>query len=663
MRNLKRLIVIVAVLCASFAFSLVSASAADGTTGDVTWEFDEGTLWIHGSGNMADYSSWKETPWYDFVYDIKTIYVDDSVKHIGDCAFEGCYYAETIGIGRNVESIGYCAFYQATWHTSGVDLVIPEGVKSIGDYAFQQCRGLKNVWIKGKPNGNLTIGKGAFKECYGMENLAIGRPVVEEKSITLEYEAFENCESLKNVFLARSVTSLGEQAFEDIPYNVNVYYGGSNIQFDAITIDYYNDAVVNAKKNLLTDLYTYYCDDDSWWLEAKANVSWVFSGAPFNFLKNIYHYDFEDYANWDDKYHWALFPDGSDAVTSNTGRYVNKAFHTFKNGKCTVCGAESPLEEVHYVDENGDTCILNEPYSILNTNVSDTLTSGWYVCNEQIDYGKTRLQVKGNVKLILLDNQGIRAEEGIHVCGGATLTIYSESLDTNEGNCMGYINADSIDEYRTDNAGIGGNAWDSGCTVIICGGNIVAKGGQGAAGIGAGYQQSNVTVKIYNGRVTGHGLYKSDRGGYGGGAGIGGGGYFSKNIKVYIYDGWLYGNSARGWGAGIGSGSNGCNAYVEIRGGDINAESEYGACIGSGGGDFDQKPSDCTVDIYGGDFHINPINNRTKGIGAGVNSNGTVNDYTQTASMVSQGTLWIIVAVAVAALVVVAIVINKKKAN
>ena len=661
MRNLKRLIVFVAVLCASFVFALGSAFAAEGTTGDVTWEYDEGILWIRGSGNMADYSSWKDTPWYDYAYDIKAIHVDDSVKHIGDCAFEGCYYAEEITIGRNVESIGYCAFYQATWYSKGVDLVVPQGVNSIGDYAFQQCYGLEDVWIKSKPNDDLIIGTGAFKECTGIKNLAIGRPVVEENSITIGYEAFENCEKLQNIFLARSITSIGEQAFEDVP-SCKVYYGGSDEQFDAISIDYYNDAVVDATKILLTDLYTYCCDEDSWWLEAKKDKSWEFSNPPFNFLNHLYDYKFEDKAGGHDAYaHWAVFPDGSDAKAPGAAKYVYYTFHTFKDGRCTACGEESPLEEVCYVDENGDTCILNEPYSILNTGVSDTLNTGWYVCNEQINYGSTRLQVKGDVKIVLLDHQGIRAEEGIHVCSGATLTIYSESIDTSEGNGMGYVNADSIDDFRVLNAGIGGDAWDSGCTIIICGGNVVAKGGRGAAGIGAGYQQNNVTVKIYNGRVTGHGLFKSERKESGGGAGIGGGGYHSKNIEVYIYDGWVYGNSVRGWGSGIGSGSNGCNAYVEIRGGDINAESEYGACVGSGGTDFEQSPSDCTVEIYGGDFHLNPINNNTKGIGAGINSKGTVHDHTQIGSMVSQGTLWIIVAVVVLALVVVAIIINKKK--
>ena len=78
---------------------------------------------------------------------------------------------------------------------------------------------------------------------------------------------------------------------------------------------------------------------------------------------------------------------------------------------------------------------------------------------------------------------------------------------------------------------------------------------------------------------------------------------------------------------------------------------------------MNQKPSKCTVEIWGGDFHLNPVNGRTKGIGAGCNSSCSVNDHRGTGSMVSQGSLWIIVGISVAAIAVVGIVVTKKKST
>ena len=94
---------------------------ADGICGDnLVWEFyDDGTLMISGSGDMANYDWGNRPAWYEYRSNIVQII-----------------------IGEDVTSIGYFAFADCEGIT---EITIPENIVHIGQIAFQNCNNLTTI--------------------------------------------------------------------------------------------------------------------------------------------------------------------------------------------------------------------------------------------------------------------------------------------------------------------------------------------------------------------------------------------------------------------------------------------------------------------------------------------------------------------------------------
>ena len=75
------------------AESPVTASGVCGT--DATWEYyeDTATLEIKGNGSMTSYDYIHgETPWRNYIFDIKRVIVSDTITSISPGAFYGLYH-------------------------------------------------------------------------------------------------------------------------------------------------------------------------------------------------------------------------------------------------------------------------------------------------------------------------------------------------------------------------------------------------------------------------------------------------------------------------------------------------------------------------------------------------------------------------------------------
>lgn len=266
--------------------------------------------------------------------------------------------------------------------------------------------------------------------------------------------------------------------------------------------------------------------------------------------------------------------------------------------------ADDPLPSVRYVDSNGQyqTC---SSYSVVDATDNEWET-GWYVVesNDTKKVGfQDRIEINGDVKLILNDTTVLHALRGIHVSPGNRLTIYGRSIDLQDPTGGGpggtLVASTALNEY--DYAAIGGNAHEKNGTITICSGRVSAEPRDtGAAGIGTG----NYTDRQdYLADTTGYGndpmggtitickAYVAARGGYNAAA-IGGGDYADAQ-GVMVKGGTVraIGNANKQQtkaddgligAAAIGGGREGCLTMFGMNGGDVIAAS---CGIGSGVGD------------------------------------------------------------------------------
>ena len=173
---------------------------------NLTWQLDcSGTLTISGSGDMEDYT-YQMAPWYDYISQITTLIIGDSVTSIGDYAFvDGSNLTGNLIISDSVITIGDYAFYQCNGFNGS--LTIGSSVISIGDRAFSGCSGFIGDLII--PDSVITIGEFAFSSCLGLTGLAIGNAVT-----TIDNNAFYFCVGLTgNLIIPNSVTTIGDGAF------------------------------------------------------------------------------------------------------------------------------------------------------------------------------------------------------------------------------------------------------------------------------------------------------------------------------------------------------------------------------------------------------------------------------------------------------------------
>ena len=150
---------------------------------------------------------------------------------------------------------------------------------------------------------------------------------------------------------------------------------------------------------------------------------------------------------------------------------------------------------VSYLDQDQ----VLQTYDGSHTQVTSSTTTwqdGWYVLQEDVTIS-SRVQVSGNVKLILEDGYTLTCLEGIHVPHSASLTIYAQAGGTG-----------ALVAEVSGSAAIGGDDWGDWGDITICGGIITAKS-QAQAGIGGGYCSGSYgNVSIYGGVIDTSGIHR-----------------------------------------------------------------------------------------------------------------------------------------------------------
>ncbi len=250
--------------------------------------------------------------------------------------------------------------------------------------------------------------------------------------------------------------------------------------------------------------------------------------------------------------------------------YVATLPHTDENEDdiCDVC--ESVLTA--YLDYNATTGKVDTERKIVVDNVideaTDSFVTGWNVVKGDVEF-ESRIVLPKDVNLILANGATLTADKGIQVAADGDFAVYAQS---NDAATMGELIALNEDHLC---AGIGGGFMNTICgNVTISGGVVNAQGGQGAAGIGGGYDSACDGVTIYGGIVHAQGGEN--------GAGIGSGYSGSSCGNITISGGMV---TAQGGceSAGIGSGFCGSCENITISGGYVKATpGEDAAAIGKG---------------------------------------------------------------------------------
>lgn len=127
----------------------------------------------------------------------------NSVKKIGQRAFEKCKGLTDIEFTSNVTEIGNYAFEDCKGLTN---LVIPSNISSVGSRAFSRCSGLTNVEIQTPTN--VKFGSSVFSYCKKLKSFKIPTHITK-----LPDGFFAGCSSFENFEIPSYITSIGNNAF------------------------------------------------------------------------------------------------------------------------------------------------------------------------------------------------------------------------------------------------------------------------------------------------------------------------------------------------------------------------------------------------------------------------------------------------------------------
>ncbi len=229
------------------------------------------------------------------------VVVPDSVKSMGNQAFYNCTALKTVSLGQ-VETIGNSAFAGCSALT---EFVLPKSVTSVDTYILARCAALtslsvdsENPVFDSRDNCNGIIETATNKLVAGCKNTVIPASVtvigdsafnccpiesftVPEGITTIEARAFAVCGSLKTLYLPKSLKSVESYAFHRCENLVNVYYAGSELDKDQISIlNNYNsnDYFINANWHYISKI-----GDDVYYSIDGDTVEIYGTGAMYNY--------------------------------------------------------------------------------------------------------------------------------------------------------------------------------------------------------------------------------------------------------------------------------------------------------------------------------------------------------------------------------------------
>lgn len=162
-----------------------------------------------------------------YLYNLKTVVLPDFYKDY-NFSLMGCRNLTTAKMPDNLEKIGNNTFKDCS---SLVDISLSPTITSIGEYAFSGCSSLTEIQI---PANVTYIGKYAFHGCSSLKYISIPEGL---KNISAS--TFEDCVNLQSFGNYNCIESIGDRAFagcSKLSWLSNIFYGA---QFTSISIGTY----------------------------------------------------------------------------------------------------------------------------------------------------------------------------------------------------------------------------------------------------------------------------------------------------------------------------------------------------------------------------------------------------------------------------------------
>ena len=181
---------------------------------------------------------------------ITTITIPKGITTINESTFDSCKSLVDIEIPNSVTSIGFSAFYNCD---SLKYIKLPENLTLLGECSFYGCNSLTNITI---PRGVTSIGRSAFLYCDSLASISLPDSV-----ISIGDAAFRCCTSLTNITISNSVKQIGLSAFSECENLQNIYYCGTEEEWNNISIGSNNDYLLESTR--------YYHDYGDWQIRTE----------------------------------------------------------------------------------------------------------------------------------------------------------------------------------------------------------------------------------------------------------------------------------------------------------------------------------------------------------------------------------------------------------
>ena len=255
-----------------------------------------GIYTIPGSVNRIEFAAFKGCS------QLMEIVIPQSVTTIGMHAFESCFGLTNLTIPSSVSTIEGSLFNGDTslsnftvdsnnaYYSSEDNVLFNKNKTELIDYI--DCKtGMYSI-----PDGVTTFGH-AFDGCTGLTGITFPSSVT-----CIEDWAFDCCINLAEVTIPNSITYIGEHAFNECGMLTDVYYDGTEAQWNAITIAEGNEALASAEKhfaeNPATIIASGNCgangDNVTWTLDGDRVLTISGTGAMVDYSENSSWYTYRE---------------------------------------------------------------------------------------------------------------------------------------------------------------------------------------------------------------------------------------------------------------------------------------------------------------------------------------------------------------------------------